>query len=185
MHIVYAYNIIWEVLPLCWEYNQFKYTDYIPPQRGKTPPPYNIICIYCKKSTYKTEQKINKWSKNKTKQNKIKKCLAYNTKLYLVVRRLLWKVWDTHLLPLLPSPLWPRVVVPVRVTCIDRLGLFKYYSYSKEPCTTPPKQQKTKTKNNNPPKKPNLRNNYTKNTYNKRDSLISRHKITQDGLIYY
>ena len=38
-------------------------------------------------------------------------------------------VWSTPSLPLLPSPLWPRVVVLVRVSSMGRIDLFEHYSY--------------------------------------------------------
>ena len=36
-------------------------------------------------------------------------------------------VWSTSLLPLLPGPLWPGTVVPVRVPSIDQIDVFKNY----------------------------------------------------------
>ena len=37
----------------------------------------------------------------------------------------LWRMWSTPLLPLLQGPLWPGVIVPVRVLSIGKTDLFK------------------------------------------------------------
>ena len=39
--------------------------------------------------------------------------------------------WNNHSLPLLPGPLWTRVVVPVRVASMGQLELFKHFLYLK------------------------------------------------------
>ena len=58
-------------------------------------------------------------------------------------------VWSTPSLTLLPSPLKPGVVAPVRVSFKDQIDLFKNYSYLKGPCTSPPKKlSRTTTQNN-------------------------------------
>ena len=36
-----------------------------------------------------------------------------------------WRVWSTHSLLILPSPLWPRVIVNVRVLSIGQINLWK------------------------------------------------------------
>ena len=36
----------------------------------------------------------------------------------------LWEIWNSHLLPLLPGPLWPLVVVPDRILSMDLIELF-------------------------------------------------------------
>ena len=36
-------------------------------------------------------------------------------------------VWSKPSLPLLPGPLWPRAVVPVRVSSIGQIYLFENY----------------------------------------------------------
>ena len=36
----------------------------------------------------------------------------------------LWEMRSTPLLLLLPGPLWPRVVAPDRVLCMDQIELF-------------------------------------------------------------
>ena len=46
-----------------------------------------------------------------------------------------WGVWSTPSLPLLPSPLWHRVVVPVGVPSIGQIDLFKNQSYLIGPYT--------------------------------------------------
>ena len=46
------------------------------------------------------------------------------------------ELWSNSLLPLLSGPLWPRiVVVPVKVTSMDQIGLFENYLYLTEPNT--------------------------------------------------
>ena len=39
------------------------------------------------------------------------------------------EIWSTSLLLLLPGPLWPGVVVPVKVSSMDQTDDFKNYSY--------------------------------------------------------
>ena len=36
-------------------------------------------------------------------------------------------MWSISLLPLIPGPLWPRMVVPVRVSSMDQIDLFKNF----------------------------------------------------------
>ena len=43
----------------------------------------------------------------------------------------LCRMWSTSSLQLLPGPLWPRVVVPVRVTSIGQIELFNHSQYLK------------------------------------------------------
>ena len=72
-------------------------------------------------------------------------------------------MWST---PSLPGPLEPGVLVNVSVPSIGQIDQLKHYSNLLRLCA----------------KKKSLRNNYTKNVsiYNKRDCLISRHRITLD-----
>ena len=54
-------------------------------------------------------------------------CLKY-IKLCLVVRLLFWRFWKcevTYSLPLFAGPLWPRVVIPVRVPSRGQIILSK------------------------------------------------------------
>ena len=41
-------------------------------------------------------------------------------------------IWDAILLPLLPGPLWPRVVVPVRALSMSQIELFNHLLYCSE-----------------------------------------------------
>ena len=53
-------------------------------------------------------------------------CPAYDTKQSngeIPVMPELWGMWNTASLPLLPSPLWPRVVAPERVLSIGQIKL--------------------------------------------------------------
>ena len=43
----------------------------------------------------------------------------------------LWGMWSTPLMPLFPVPLWPRVVVPVRVLSMGQIELFNHLLYLK------------------------------------------------------
>ena len=38
----------------------------------------------------------------------------------------LWGMWDTPLLPLLPGPLWPRMLAPDRVLSMGQIELCAY-----------------------------------------------------------
>ena len=40
---------------------------------------------------------------------------GHDTKLYLMVKIQLWKVWNRPSLPLLPGPLLPELVVPAKI----------------------------------------------------------------------
>ena len=51
---------------------------------------------------------------------------GYDTKLHLMIWLHFWKSWEYWLLP---SPLWPGMVVPVRVPSERIIVLFKNYSY--------------------------------------------------------
>ena len=51
---------------------------------------------------------------------------VYDTKLHMVKFR---GVWSTILLPLLSDPLWPRVIVPVKVLSVAQINLFENYLY--------------------------------------------------------
>ena len=44
----------------------------------------------------------------------------------------LWGMWSAPSLPLLPGPLWPWVVVPVRILSIDQIELFDHFSECKQ-----------------------------------------------------
>ena len=46
--------------------------------------------------------------------------------LHLMVKLLFWRVWRTLLLPLFPSPFWPGVVVPIRVSFMCQKDLFNH-----------------------------------------------------------
>ena len=54
------------------------------------------------------------------------KCLVYDTKKsddeVMVLE--IWGMWSTLLLPLLPSPLWPRVVALDRILSMGQIELF-------------------------------------------------------------
>ena len=52
--------------------------------------------------------------------------LVYDTKLHLLVR--LQAVWSTLSLPLLPDPLWPGVVVPVRFLWVKQISRLQFPS---------------------------------------------------------
>ena len=54
---------------------------------------------------------------------------VYNTKLHLVVRLQLWRMQSTLSLPLLLGPIWPRVVILVKVPSTGQIDLFENYSY--------------------------------------------------------
>ena len=54
----------------------------------------------------------------------------YNTKVHLVVRLWLWRVWNTPWLPLFLSSFWLGVIVIVRVPSISQIDLCKNYSFS-------------------------------------------------------
>ena len=60
-------------------------------------------------------------------------CLGYVTKLSdseaLVLE--LWGIKVTPSAPLLPGPLWPDVVVPVRISYMDQIELFNHLQYLK------------------------------------------------------
>ena len=58
-------------------------------------------------------------------KNNVKRCTWHDTKPHLMVRLQFWRVWCTSSLLLLPDPLRPRIVVPVRVQSTDEIGLFK------------------------------------------------------------
>ena len=45
-------------------------------------------------------------------------CPEYDISLHLIVRFQFWRTWCASSLPLLPGPLWLRVVVPVRVPSV-------------------------------------------------------------------
>ena len=57
---------------------------------------------------------------------KKKSCLGYDTKLHLMIKLPIWRVWSTPLL--LPGPLWPTMVVPIRISSMGQIDLFKIYS---------------------------------------------------------
>ena len=40
-----------------------------------------------------------------------------------------WKEKGTSSLPLLPVPLWPRMVVPIRVLSMGWIDVFEIYTY--------------------------------------------------------
>ena len=61
--------------------------------------------------------------------NNNNECPAYNTKLQPVL--MLWGMWSAFSLPLLPDPLWFKVVVPVRVPSMGQLELFHHLLYLK------------------------------------------------------
>ena len=42
----------------------------------------------------------------------------------------LWRMWRTYSLPSLPGPLWPEVVVPVRVPSLSQKEIFIIYSWN-------------------------------------------------------
>ena len=95
-----------------------------------------------------------------------------NTKLHLIVRLKIWRVWRTPSLPLLQVQLWLEVEVPVRVLFTSQINLLKKFSYLIGPFAKK--------------KKAPLRNNNTKNinmNIQWSDSLTSRHKITLGKLI--
>ena len=56
------------------------------------------------------------------------KCPGYDTKPSDVEAPLLelWEIWNTSSLPLIQGPLWPEVVVPVRVQFIGQIQLFHH-----------------------------------------------------------
>ena len=56
-----------------------------------------------------------------------KGCPEYDIKLHPVLK--LWGVWNTLSLPLLPGPLYPEVVIPVKVPFIGQVDLFVNYLY--------------------------------------------------------
>ena len=65
------------------------------------------------------------WSRLKCLQ---KGCPGYKVKLYLVVRFNFWNSGEyevTHLFPLPPGSLWSRVIVPVWVSFMGQIDLFK------------------------------------------------------------
>ena len=43
----------------------------------------------------------------------------------------LWQMWSTHSLSLLRGPLWPRVVIPIRVLSMGQIELLNYLWYLK------------------------------------------------------
>ena len=51
-------------------------------------------------------------------------------------------VWNTLSLPLILSPLWPRMVAPIRVPSMDQMDLSKNYSYINEKKNPIKKQHK-------------------------------------------
>ena len=70
----------------------------------------------------------------------------------------IYGVGSTPSLPILPGQLWPRVVVPVRISTMGQINLFKNYLNSIEPCEENKTNQPTKQTN-----KKNLIGNNTKN----------------------
>ena len=66
--------------------------------------------------------------------NSPKECPRYDSKLSdsLAPVLELWGMWRTRLLPLLPGPLWPRVVVPQRVPCLGQIELFNHLTACKK-----------------------------------------------------
>ena len=52
--------------------------------------------------------------------------------LYTVLK--IWETWSISSLLLFPVPLWPGVVIPVRVLSMVQIDLLKIYLYSIEPC---------------------------------------------------
>ena len=54
------------------------------------------------------------------------KCLAFDTKPPRGEAAVLefMRMWSTHSLPLLPSPLWPGVVAPDRALSMSQIELF-------------------------------------------------------------
>ena len=59
-------------------------------------------------------------------------CSEYSTKLHLVVRLQLCSSGEiavTSLLLLLPGPLWPKVVILVKVLSLGQIDLFENYWY--------------------------------------------------------
>ena len=78
----------------------------------------------------------------------------------------IWGVWSTPLLPLLPGQLSPNVVALVKVPSTGRIDLFKNYSCSVWPYVKATTQKMWKW------------------TYNQYDSLTSMHQITPYGLTY-
>ena len=80
----------------------------------------------------------------------------------------IWGMYGTCSLPLFYLPLWPRMVVPVRVPSMGQIDLCKDYPNSKWPCT-----------------KKALKNNCTKiyiGTCDEHDSQTCRHKIALNRL---
>ena len=59
-----------------------------------------------------------------------KKKVAMGMTLELIMNLQFWGEWSTPSFSLLWGPLWPYVIVPVRVHSMGQVDLFKYYPYS-------------------------------------------------------
>ena len=71
-----------------------------------------------------------------------------DTKLQLVLRLQFLRSGECglpHLLPLLPGSLRLRILISVRVPCIDQTELFKNYSYLIGPYAPPPQKNLLKS----------------------------------------
>ena len=44
----------------------------------------------------------------------------------------LWRIWSTQSLPLLPGPLWSRVIVPDKVLSMSQIELFDIQTECKQ-----------------------------------------------------
>ena len=44
----------------------------------------------------------------------------------------IWEMWSTASLPLLPGPLWPRVVAPDRILSMGQIELFDILTVCKQ-----------------------------------------------------
>ena len=69
-----------------------------------------------------------KHTKKKKKKKKKRRCPRYDTKLHLMMRPQVWTTGECgapFLLPLLPGPLWPTMLVSVRVPSMGQIDLFK------------------------------------------------------------
>ena len=58
----------------------------------------------------------------------LNECPGYDTESFDGEAQVLelWGIWDTPSMPLFPSQLWTRVVIPVRVQSMDQIELFNY-----------------------------------------------------------
>ena len=116
----------------------------------------SILIISYLPSLFKNFASINQWNPRSTLIDKFckiifKSYLKLSAKIRLkknhnffrffivlsllgITWRCIWWVWITPSLPSLPGPLWPRVVVPVRVPSMGQKDLFRNNSYSIGPC---------------------------------------------------